>query len=414
MSTQEMADTNAVARQGVPWRNTAALPRVLRDVYSLEDFEAPARAYIPRPIFAYVAGAAERHTSLRNNRDAFDDYAFVPRILNNTSARSTQTSLFGRTYDAPFGTAPMGGVAMAAYQGDVVLAKAAAEANIPMILSGASLTPLENVAKAGRTAWFQAYMPGEEKPVTELVERVARAGFETLVVTVDVPVASNLETAVRAGFRKPFKPTLRLAWDGLVRPRWLFGMFFRTLLLHGMPHVENMGQRSPLISSKVERTRGKLDQLSWEHIALIRRLWKGNLVLKGVLNRHDAKRAKESGVDGVIVSNHGGRQLDGSVAPMRVLPGIVDAVGDFPVMIDSGFRRGTDVLKALALGARFVFVGRPMLYATAIAGSAGAHHAIQLLKDEIARDMALIGIASLDQVRDGRVFRVRNDPVVLP
>jgi L-lactate dehydrogenase (cytochrome) len=374
-------------------------PRTLRRILALDDFEDAARRYIPRPIFGYVTGGAETNASRRANRDVWDEIAFVPKTLVDTSGRAQKTTLFGHTYDAPFGIAPMGGTAMAAYEGDLVLARAAAAANVPMVLSGASLTPLERVREAGPTAWFQAYLPGEAGPITELVERVARARYDTLVLTVDVQVAANRENNVRSGFDTPLRPTLRLAWDGIIRPRWLFGMFLRTLLLHGMPHFENMGPRVPLVTRTGERARGRRDKLSWKHLELMRRLWKGRLVVKGILDKDDARIARESGVDGIIVSNHGGRQLDGAVAPLRVLPGIAAQAGGMTVMMDSGVRRGTDVLKALALGAHFVFVGRPFLYAAAIAGEPGVLHAIKLLREEIDRVMALAGIATLAEMR---------------
>ena len=176
-------------------------------------------------------------------------------------------------------------------------------------------------------------------------------------------------------------------------------MFMRTLLTQGMPHFENMGPRVPLITRTGERDSTSRDQLSWTHVELMRKLWKGRLVIKGILNKDDARIARDSGVDGVIVSNHGGRQLDGATAPLRVLPGIVDAAGKMTVMMDSGIRRGTDILKALALGAQFVFVGRPFLYAAALGGDVGVRHAIKLLKDEVDRDMALLGITSLAQMK---------------
>ena len=383
-------------------------PRILRNVLALDDFEAPARRYIPRPIFGYISGGAETNASLRGNRAAFDDYAFVPKALVDVSKRSQKTVLFGRAYDAPFGIAPMGGTSMAAYQGDIVLTRAAAAANVPMILSGASLTPLEQIAETNRNAWFQAYLPGELDAITGLVDRVARAGFDTLCVTVDVAVAANRENNVRTGFHTPLRPNLRLAWDGITRPRWLFGMLARTLLLHGMPYFENMGQRAPMLSAMAQRDWRVRDQLSWQHVELIRRLWKGRLVLKGILAKDDARIARESGVDGVIVSNHGGRQLDGAVAPLRVLPEIVDQAGGMTVMLDSGVRRGTDVLKALSLGAQFVFVGRPMLYAAAIAGEPGVRHAINLLQEEVDRDMALLGITTLAEMRRERLIDARG------
>jgi L-lactate dehydrogenase (cytochrome) len=396
-----------------PVADAAARPaqkplRSLRRILALDDFEDAARRIIPRPIFGYVSGGVETNASLRANRAVWDEIAFVPKTLVDSSARTQKTTLFGHTYDAPFGIAPMGGTAMAAYEGDLVLARSAASANVPMIVSGASLTPLERVREAGPTTWFQAYLPGEDGPITQLVERVARAGYDTLVLTVDVQVTANRENNARSGFHTPLRPSLRLAWDGIIRPRWLFGMFLRTLWLHGMPHFENMGRRVPLISATAEREGGRRDKLTWRHLELMRRLWKGRLVVKGILDSDDTRIARESGVDGIIVSNHGGRQLDGAVAPLRVLPGIAAQAGGMTVMMDSGVRRGTDVLKALALGAQFVFVGRPFLYAAAIAGEPGVLHAIKLLRDEIDRDIALLGIATLAEMRRERLMLARG------
>jgi L-lactate dehydrogenase (cytochrome) len=185
----------------------------------------------------------------------------------------------------------------------------------------------------------------------------------------------------------------------MVRPRWTFGTFLRTVMSQGMPHLENMGfPRIPILGN-IERPRLSRDGLSWEHVELMRRIWKGKLVLKGVLSPADVRIARESGVDGLLVSNHGGRQLDYTVAPLRMLPAVVAEAGGMTIMMDSGIRRGTDVLKALALGAHYVFVGRPFLYAAAIAGEAGVHHAAALLREEISRDMAMLGISSLAEMK---------------
>lgn len=408
IAAQEANDTIAFGKATTRASDTKLPRRVLRNVLSLDDLEAPARAYIPRPIFGYIKSGAEREESMRANRAAYESLAFLPRTLINTGERTQRTTLFGRTYDSPFGVSPMGGISLGAYQGDIVMARSTSAANIPMILSGAALTRLEDVKAAGPLAWFQAYLPGDEAEITKLIARVAAAGYETLVVTLDVSVSANLEFSLRSGFRKPFRPTPRFIWDVLMRPRWLTGMFLRTLLLHGMPHVENMGARSPMVSRHADRPRGGLDRLCWPHLALIRRLWKGNLVIKGVLNKHDVKLARAAGVNGVIVSNHGGRQLDGAIAPLRVLPGIVAEAGDMTVMIDSGIRRGTDVLKALALGAKFCFVGRPFLYAAAIAGDEGVAHAIGILRGEIHRDMALLGVNTLSEVTRERLVRANE------
>ena len=375
----------------------------LKDILSLEDFEHAARRVLPRPIFGYGAGGVETNASLRANRAAWGELAFLPRMLVDTSGRTQKTTLFGRDYDAPFGIAPMGGTAMAAYEGDLVLARAAAQANIPMLMSGAALTPLEQVRNEGPSAWFQAYVPGEHDTIARLLERLERAGYDTLVVTTDVQVASNREHYIRTGFHTPLRPSLRLAWDVALRPRWLFGMLLRTLLVHGMPHFENMGPRVPLISRTGSRDPGQRDKLSWRHIEGMRRRWSGRLVLKGILDKADARRARELGCDGVIVSNHGGRQLDGAVTPLRVLPDIAAEAGAMTVMMDSGVRRGTDVLKALALGAKFVFIGRPFFFAAAVGGQPGVARAIRLLREEIDRDMALLGVSSLAEMTRERI-----------
>jgi L-lactate dehydrogenase (cytochrome) len=333
----------------------------------------------------------------------------VPRVLVDVSKRSTAATLFGRTYAAPFGIAPMGICAMTAYRGDIVLARGAAAENVPLVFSGSSLIRLEAVIASvpGHPPWFQAYLPGDAQQIEALIERVARAGYETLVLTVDVPVPSNREHNVRAGFSTPLRPSLRLAWDGLTHPRWLFGTFVRTLLAHGMPHFENnyATRGAPVLSAQAVRDYSDRGHLHWDHFRLIRRLWKGTLVVKGVLHVADARIARDEGADGIVVSNHGGRQLDGAVAPLRVLPAIVAECPRIPVMLDSGVRRGTDVLKALALGARFVFVGRPFNYAAALGGEAGVRRAIAILAAEISTDMAMLGITSLAELAPGHLRR---------
>jgi L-lactate dehydrogenase (cytochrome) len=388
------------------------MTRRLQRIFCLDDFEPAARKHLPRPIFGYVSAAAETNASLSDNRRAFRELAFIPRVLIDISRGTQQTSLFSQAYAAPFGIAPLGISALYAYRGDLVLAKAAAAAGIPMIMSGSSLIRLEDVARECKGTWFQAYLPGDVREITALIERVALAGFGTLVVTVDSQVAPNRENYLRAGFSAPLRPTLRLAWDGITRPRWLCGTFLRTLICHGMPHFENnfSTRGAPILSPSVVREWSERGQLDWTHLALIRRLWKGTLVVKGILDPDDARMARDAGAGGIIVSNHGGRQLDGAVSPLRALPGIVAACPDIPVMIDGGVRRGTDVLKALALGAKFVFVGRPFGYAAAIGGAAGVNRAITLLSDEIRRDMAMLGISQLSELGPQRLLRLDDRP----
>lgn len=388
---------------GQPVLNTSspqASKRLSQRVLCLNDLEALARRHLPRPLFGYVEGATETNATRSDNRAAFDQLAFVPRMLVGVAQRDMGITLFGKKYAAPFGIAPMGISALTAYRGDLIQARAAAEAGIPMIMSSSSLIAVEDVLQAAPGTWFQAYLPRDEEGTIALVERVRRAGVETLVVTVDSAVVPNRENNVRNGFQTPLRPDLTLAMDGITHPRWLFGTFLRTLTRHGMPHFENVGavRGEPLVSRNVTRDFAGREHLHWDIVRSIRRCWDGPLVLKGILHPADARLAREAGIDGVIVSNHGGRQLDHTVSPLRVLAQVADAAGGMCVMADSGFRRGTDVVKAMALGARCVFVGRPFNYAGAVGGQGGIAHVIRLLKEEIRANMGLLGINRLDEL----------------
>jgi L-lactate dehydrogenase (cytochrome) len=393
-------------------RAESATPRALRRYLSLDDFEATARRRLPKFLYGYIAGAAETDAALRDNRRALDEYGFVPRVLNDVSGREQTTKLFGRTYSSPFGIPPMGSAALCAYRGDIVLTRAAAAMNVPMILSASSLITLEDVQRENPSAWYQAYLAGDAARIEPLVDRVAAAGYDTFVVTADVPVAPNRENNIRNGFQVPLAITPRVAWDTLTHPDWLLGTWARTVVNHGMPHFENMDavRGPPALSKNLMRNIGKRDQLAWKHVELIRRRWKGKLVVKGLISPADARIARESGVDGVIVSNHGGRQLDCTVSSLRTLPEISGQADGMTVMLDGGIRRGTDVLKALALGAHFVFIGRPLLFAAVAAGEAGVRRALTLLRDEIDRDMALLGIRSIGEVSSDLVRRIAPEP----
>lgn len=371
-----------------------------QQVLSLADFERLAEKRLPTPLYGYVSGACEDNQSLQANRAAFAEYELGTRVLVDISSRTQDCSLFGHTYSSPFGIAPMGVAALTSYRGDVVLASAGRRANIPAIMSGWSLIPLEEVAQAAPDTWFQAYLSKRQDEMDALIDRVEAAGLSTLVITVDTPAQANRENNVRVGFSSPLRPSLRLAWQGISHPRWLVDVFLRTLLRHGMPHFENWhgGRGLPIVSKSLNVDIAQRGHLTWTHIADIRKRWRGNLILKGILRPEDAALAANHGVDGIIVSNHGGRQLDGAVAPLRVLPSIASQFKRGPVMLDSGIRRGTDVIKALSLGAACVFVGRPFNYAAAVAGLAGIDHAITLMQQEISRDMAMLGVTSVEQL----------------
>jgi L-lactate dehydrogenase (cytochrome) len=381
-------------------RAASAVPRHLRRYLTLDDFEPQARRLLPKFLYGYISGGAETDTARLDNRRAFEEYGFVPRVLKDVSGRDQTTTLFGKSYASPFGIPPMGSSALCAYRGDIALTRAAAAAEIPMILSASSLITLEDVRANNPDAWYQAYLAGIDARIEPLVDRVAAAGYDTFVVTGDVPVPPNRENNIRNGFQVPLAITPRVFWDTITHPDWLLNTWARTVFNHGMPHFENMDakQGPPVLSKNLMRNIGSRDQLAWKHVELIRKRWKGKLVVKGLISPEDARLAREHGCDGVLVSNHGGRQLDYTFSGLRTLPEIAAQKGNMTVMVDGGIRRGTDVIKALALGADFVWVGRPFLYAAVVAGEAGVARAISLLHAEIDRDLALLGIRSLSEI----------------
>jgi L-lactate dehydrogenase (cytochrome) len=367
-------------------------------ILSLEDFTELARAVLPRPIFGYISGGAGDGRCLLNNRAAFERFAFVTRVLRDVTGRSTRKAVLGQQFDCPFGIAPMGISSLFSYRGDLVLARAARDAKVPMIASGASLVPIEEIAAENPDCWCQAYLGGDAEEVDGALQRIERAGVRTLVITVDVPTPSNREHEVRAGFSSPLRPSVGLAWDFMVRPRWLLSVMVQTLIKDGLPAFENVAvnTRIPMISRTASRDIGRRGRLKWADLRRIRERWQGTLVIKGILHVEDARVAREHGADGIIVSNHGGRQLDAAVSPLLLIPEIKAVSGSMTLMVDSGFRRGTDVLKALALGADFVFLARPFAYAVAARGEAGVRHAIELLRREIDADLAMLGHVSVD------------------
>ena len=379
---------------------TRSARRRASKVFNLEDFEDAARRHLPKPIFDYIAGASEDSSSFRRNRSDFEAIRFIPRVLAGKTDRDQSVTLFGKTYDRPFGIAPMGLSALAAFDGDVALAKAARQAGTIAVMSATSLTRLERVAEEAGGQWFQAYFPGDHDAIAAMTDRIATAGFQTLVVTADVAANGNRELDRRNGFVTPMKPSLRLAWSGMKRPSWLFGTALRTLRTHGMPHFENLDadEGPPIVARNLIRSFAGRERLSWPHIERLRERWRGNLVLKGVLAPEDAARARKTGFDGIVVSNHGGRQLDGAISPIEALPSVAAEAGDMVVIVDSGVRRGADVLKLLAMGAHFCLIGRPMLFAASIAGEYGVNHAIDILSSEIDRNMALLSIGRLSEM----------------
>ena len=367
--------------------------------FNVADLRDIAQRRLPKGIFEFVDRGAEDEVSLRNNRAAFDRIRLRPRVLVDVSRRSQEITLLGHRQKMPIAIAPTGAAGILWHEGEIALARAAAAAGIPFTLATGSLTAMEKVVeRAGGRLWFQLYMYADRSLSYQLVERAKAAGLEGLVVTVDSPVFSNREYNLRNGFTIPLSYTPRNIADVMRHPRWLAGVLARYLLTTGMPRYENYPDavKSSITARPMGRALKLNDSLTWEDVRVLRKLWPRALMVKGILRPQDAALAADCGVDAVIVSNHGGRVVDGALAPIEVLPEIVEAVGKrVPVIIDSGFRRGTDVVKALALGASAVLIGRATLYGTAAAGEAGAARAISFFREEIDRTLALLGCGSI-------------------
>jgi isopentenyl diphosphate isomerase/L-lactate dehydrogenase-like FMN-dependent dehydrogenase len=367
----------------------------IREAYNIDDLRRIAERRLPRVAYDYLERGAEDDVTLVANREALTNLRFRPRVLADVSGRSLEVELFGKRYAAPVGVAPTGAAGLYCFEADVALARAAEKANVPFVLSTASFVAMERVAaEAGGTKWFQLYASKDREANAKLIRRALDAGYEGLVVTTDVPVGANREYNKRNGFEIPFRLNARNIIDGMLHPRWLAGVFFRTLLDSGVPRFQNVdadvGGR--VIAKNLSEFRARRDALDWSDIAWMREIWPKQLMVKGILSEADALLALKHGADGVFVSNHGGRQLDGAISPIDVLPQVAAAVGGkLKIMADSGFRRGTDIVRALALGADMVFVGRAPLYGAAAGGEPGITRALDLLKSEIDRVMALTG-----------------------
>ena len=363
--------------------------------YNIADLRAMALKRVPKGLFEFVDRGTEDEVSLRNNRAVFERIRFRPRTLVDVSKRSQQITLFGHTHKMPIVIAPTGTAGLMWHEGEIALARAAAEAGIPFTLATGSMTAMEKVAaQAGGELWFQLYMWPDRRLSHQLVERARAAGFKALVVTVDGVVAGNREYNLRNGFTIPFSFTRRNVTDVLMHPRWLTGVLARYVMTTGMPRYENYPSeiKYRITAQPMGRSQMRNDTLNWNDLRELRKMWPHKLIVKGILHPEDALFAAECGADGVAVSNHGGRNLDGALAPLEALPEIVDAVGKrITVLVDSGFRRGSDVVKALALGAHAVQIGRATLYGVAAGGHAGATRAIAIFREEIDRVMALIG-----------------------
>jgi (S)-mandelate dehydrogenase len=376
---------------------------------NVEDYRARAKRSLPRFVFDYLDGGADDERCLTRNRSALEGICLQPRCLHDVSRIDTSVSLFGQTWKLPIAVAPTGFNGLLRPGGDVALACAAARAGIPFTLSTASNERIETVGRAAAgIKWFQLYVMGDRQVAEQMIARARQAGFSALVLTVDVPVSGNRERDVRNGFQLPFRPSAATLLNLCLHPRWL-----ARLVLHGMPGFVNLAAsedgaasaqaQAALLSRAMDRA------LVWDSLKWLRTHWDGPILLKGLLSPQDAKLALRHGVDGIIVSNHGGRQLDAAPATIEVLPAIADAVEErVPLLVDSGFRRGGDIVKALGLGARAVLVGRPVLYGLASGGEVGAGAVLAILASELERSMTLIGAASIGDIGSHHVWQAAH------
>ena len=377
------------------------------NAYNIYDLRDQALARTPKFLFEYVDRGCEDEVALKNNRAAFSRIKLNPRTLVDVSHRNQEITLLGSKQAMPVIVAPTASAGLMWHEGEIALARAARQAGIPFALSTNSVTPMEKVAdQAGGQLWFQLYLWADRNLSHQLVKRAHAAGYEGLMVTVDGVVSGKREYNKRNGYASPFKFNSRNVTDVLAHPRWLLGVLMRYLLTTGMPRRENFPRELNGGSILGKPPTVKNDALNWDDLKALRDMWPGKLMVKGVLSPKDAAMAADYGADGVIVSNHGGRNLDSSRAPIEVLPEIVAAVQQrIAVVVDSGFRRGSDVVKALAMGANAVMLGRAPLYGTAMGGEAGATRALEIIRDEIDSTMALLGCCKISDLNAEHVSR---------
>jgi (S)-mandelate dehydrogenase len=360
--------------------------------FSIEELRQAAKRRLPRAVFDFIDGGAEDELTLRGNRDAFSRVKFIRKVLVDVASIDTNADILGVNSKLPIVIAPTGAVGFGWRGGDVAVARAAADYGIPFSLSTSATASIERIAtEAPGRHWFQIYFFKDREYCFGLIERARVAGYDTLMVTADLPVGGKRERDFRNDFSIPFRFTPRNVLDFATRPAWALDM-----LLRGVPQLENLGGMTDhhadtrnLVSSVGRNQDAALD---WEVIKRVRGVWPGKLLIKGVVHPQDAERALRVGCDGVIVSNHGGRQLDGELASFDALPGVVRAIGGrSAVLMDGGIRRGSDVVKALARGAQAVMIGRATFYGVCAGGEPGARRALEILSEELTRTMQLCG-----------------------
>ncbi|QIX26573.1 alpha-hydroxy-acid oxidizing protein [Nocardioides sp. JQ2195] len=376
---------------------------------TIEDYRQRARRALPGMVWAFVDGGAESGLTQRANQSAFDAWSLRSRVLTGHTGTSLSTKVGNVDLSLPVFLSPTGMTGLVHWQGERAAARAAEAAGTRAVISTASSWTLEEVAEAtSENHFFQLYPWTSQKtgqPLSKaFIDRARHADCAALFVTVDVPVAGNRWAERKRGMGIPPTLTPARALSAAVRPRWAYG-FLRHQRITSRMLVDERGTKAAVASARAQQTLLRPD-LAWEDFARIRDLWDGPVYLKGVLEADDAQRAVELGADGVLVSNHGGRQLDGAPAALDALPAVVERVGGrVPVYLDGGVRRGTDVVKALALGATAVGIGRPYVYGLAARGQEGVEHVLEIFREEIVRTLTLMGVADVANLDHTHVQR---------
>ena len=364
------------------------------------DFREAARRRLPRIAFDYLEPGAEDGITSRRNRAVFERLAFQPSMLSDVAEVDLSTSILGHPCRLPLVIGPTGFAGLFWPQADRILAESAAQAGIPFVLSTASTTSIEQIARCGggmTPHWFQLYLLNDRAATTAMVQRAAEAGYDGIVLTVDTACAGKRDASIRHGSRLPLKLDAQKLLDFASHPHWSWQM-----ARYGQPRLANFPyeRNKPFVMEKHLKK-----SVGWDDVRWLRSIWPGKLILKGIMNVDEAAQAVQLGVDGIVVSNHGGRQLDGALSPVSVLESIVERVGQqLTVMVDSGFRRGSDVVKALALGAKAVWLGRATLYGVAAVGDTGPQQVLSIFADEMTRAMKLSGRRNV-QALDTSVVR---------
>ena len=385
--------------------------RLLRKVANVDDLRSLAKRRLPAGVFDYIDGGAEDEITLRNNVDAYRNVSFKPRVLRDMTHVDTSTSLFGRRLAFPLVLAPTGFTRIAHSEGELAVVRAATRAGIPFTLSTMATRSIEecaSVAESDTRLWFQIYTWRDRSVVKNLVERAEAAGFEAVCLTVDTAVLGRRERDVRRGFTLPPEVGLGTIIDGLKNPGWTWDFLkadpIRFANVEGITAIDGS-----TAVDLAEHMKSQFDPgLSWSDVEWLRSIWKGPILIKGIQTVEDALIAVESGVEAIAISNHGGRQLDGAPAPFDLLPEVAEAVQNrLEIICDGGVRRGSDVVKAVSLGANAVMTGRPYLYALGACGERGVDHVLDLLQEGIERTMALTGVASVEDLSQDLISRTK-------